>query len=263
MDWLNICRKIGADVSKLALELHGTEEAQKLVKTKEDGDTTVRIDEVAENKVIEILKKEVKNFVLVSEELGKKVFGKGGHYIAVDPIDGSENAKRGIPAFTLSIAVLENDDVGSVIFGYVYDMLHHIEYYAEKGKGAFRNNKKITPKLTKPYLMSIYFYPDREYMYKKVKRIVTNDDVKTRCFGCISLEICYVASGVTQAIVDTRKSTRPLDIAAANLIAVEAGAVVTNDKGNSIDKTKIEEKLSSFIVSCDKNTQKMILGLLD
>lgn len=263
MDWLRICRKIGDEVSKIALELYGTDEAKELVKIKKDADTTVKIDKIAENKVVEILKREVKDFFLISEELGKRQFGKGGHYIAVDPIDGSENAKRGLPLFTLSIAVLEKDNLGSVIFGYVKDLIHNNEYYAEKGKGAFRDNKKIAPRLTKPYLVSIYFYPDREYMYKKVKRVVTHDDVKTRYLGCISLETCYVAAGITQAMVDTRKRTRPLDIAAAKLIAEEAGAVITDDKGNSVDNTKIHDSLSSFIASCDKNTQKVILGLLD
>ena len=62
------------------------------------------------------------DFLLVSEELGERPFGGGGPTrVVVDPIDGSVNAKRGIPFFALSLAVASGPTMGDVTFGYVYD----------------------------------------------------------------------------------------------------------------------------------------------
>ena len=62
------------------------------------------------------------DFVLVSEELGERAFGAGGALrVVVDPIDGSVNAKRGIPFFSFSLAVADGPTMGDVFFGYVYD----------------------------------------------------------------------------------------------------------------------------------------------
>ena len=57
----------------------------------------------------------------------------------VDPIDGSLNAKRGIPFFSVSIAVAEGETMDDVLFGYVYDFGSGEEWVAERGKGALLN----------------------------------------------------------------------------------------------------------------------------
>ena len=60
--------------------------------------------------------------MLVSEELGERTFGAGGPVrVVVDPIDGSVNAKRGIPFFSLSLAVADGPTMGDVTFGFVHD----------------------------------------------------------------------------------------------------------------------------------------------
>src|SRR5258706_317093 len=59
-------------------------------------------------------------FPLVSEELGRRGDGPG-LWVVLDPIDGSINAKRGLPFFSLSIAIAEGGTMDDVVFGYVYD----------------------------------------------------------------------------------------------------------------------------------------------
>ena len=76
--------------------------------------------------------------MLVSEELGERMFGAGGALrVVVDPIDGSVNAKRGIPFFSFSLAVADGPTMDDVVFGYVYDFGTGEEWTAERGKGAF------------------------------------------------------------------------------------------------------------------------------
>ena len=63
--------------------------------------------------------------------------------VVLDPIDGSLNAKRGIPFFSLSLAVAEGATMGDVIFGYVYDFGSGEEWTAERGEGAFLNGEPL------------------------------------------------------------------------------------------------------------------------
>ena len=100
----------------------------------EGGDDTTAIDAAAEASVVARLERLGEDFVLVSEELGERAFGAGGpRRVVVDPIDGSVNAKRGIPFFALSIAVAEGPTMDDVTFGYVYDFGTGEEWTARAG----------------------------------------------------------------------------------------------------------------------------------
>ena len=93
-----------------------------MLRAGEGGDDTTAIDAAAEDAVVTRLEALEADFLLVSEELGERPFGAGGPTrVVVDPIDGSVNAKRGIPFFALSLAVASGPTMGDVTFGYVYD----------------------------------------------------------------------------------------------------------------------------------------------
>ena len=78
--------------------------------------------------------------MLVSEELGTAPSEPGGRAtVVVDPIDGSVNAKRGIPFFSFSLAVADGRRWATSSFGYVYDFGTGEEWTAERGGGAFLN----------------------------------------------------------------------------------------------------------------------------
>ena len=108
-----------------------------MLRAGEGGDDTTAIDAAAEDAVVARLEALEADFLLVSEELGERAFGSGGPTrVVVDPIDGSVNAKRGIPFFSLSLAVADGPTMGDVTFGYVYDFGAREEWVAERGRGA-------------------------------------------------------------------------------------------------------------------------------
>src|SRR5206468_5127238 len=78
---------------------------------------------------------------IVSEEVGVK--GDGRWTVVVDPIDGSMNAKRGIPFFSISIAVAEGETMDDVVFGYVHDFGSGEEWTAERGAGVRLNGEEL------------------------------------------------------------------------------------------------------------------------
>ena len=133
-----MCRLCIADIRDVLVRLPTRVEREPVLQRGEGGDDTTAIDQAAEDAVVERLAALGEDFVLVSEELGECMFGAGGATrVVVDPIDGSVNAKRGIPFFSFSLAVAEGPTMGDVTFGYVYDFGSGEEWTAERGEGAF------------------------------------------------------------------------------------------------------------------------------
>ena len=121
-DWLSLCRACVTDLERVLVALPSRVEREPVLRLGEGGDETTAVDGAAEDAVVARLEALGEDFVLVSEELGERVFGSGGRTrVVLDPIDGSVNAKRGIPYFALSLAVADGPAMGDVRFGYVYD----------------------------------------------------------------------------------------------------------------------------------------------
>src|SRR5438128_1379189 len=91
------------------------------------GDETTAIDKAAEDAILARVRDAAGS--VVSEEIGR-VGGGALPLVVVDPIDGSLNAKRGIPFFSLSIAVAEGETMDAVVFGYVFDFGSREEWTA-------------------------------------------------------------------------------------------------------------------------------------
>ncbi len=138
-DWLAICREAADDVKTVLSELPGRAEREPVVAHGEGGDDTTAIDAAAERVILKRF--EGLDVTIVSEEVGE--YGSGRWRVVVDPIDGSLNAKRGIPFFSISVAVADGDTMQDVVFGYVYDFGSGEEWTATRGGGAFLNGKQI------------------------------------------------------------------------------------------------------------------------
>ena len=132
--WLETCRACAADIERVLSGLPTRVEREPVLRVGKGGDDTTAIDEAAEQAVVARLEETGESFVLVSEELGRREIGSGGPvHVVVDPIDGSVNAKRGIPFFSFSLAVAEGPAMADVVFGYVYDFGTGEEWTAERG----------------------------------------------------------------------------------------------------------------------------------
>jgi myo-inositol-1(or 4)-monophosphatase len=224
--WLDTCRACVDDIRTVLEQLPTRAEREPVTRLGEGGDETTAIDQAAEDAVVERLAARDEDFVLVSEELGTRAFGAGGpRTVVVDPIDGSVNAKRGIPFFSFSLAVAEGAAMGDVVFGYVYDFGSGEEWTATRGAGAFLNGVRLGAQQPKETIEILSFEgTTTSTIADHVVRVVGVAG-RLRVMGSLALSLCHLAAGRVDGVVSL-KAARSVDIAAAQLLVRECGLAI-------------------------------------
>ena len=224
--WLETCRLCVADIRAVLEQLPTRAEREPVLRRGEGGDDTTAIDQAAEDAVVERLAVLDEDFVLVSEELGTRRFGSGGPWtVVVDPIDGSVNAKRGIPFFSFSLAVAEGGSMGDVTFGYVYDFGTGEEWTAERGGGAYLDGRLLGEQRPKETIEILSFEgTTAPAVADRVVHVVGVAD-RVRVMGSLALSLCHLAAGRVDGVVSL-KPARSVDIAAAQLLVRECGLAI-------------------------------------
>ena len=224
--WLDTCRLCVADIQEVLQRLPTRVEREPVIRRGEGGDDTTAIDQAAEDAVVGRLAATGQDFVLVSEELGERTFGAGGaRRVVVDPIDGSVNAKRGIPFFSFSLAVAEGPTMGDVVFGYVYDFGSGEEWTAERGKGALLGGATLGVVVPKETIEILSFEGTTTPAIAERIGDVVGLAGRLRVMGSLALSLCHLAAGRVDAVVSL-KAARSVDIAAAQLLVRECGLAI-------------------------------------
>jgi len=220
-----------------------------------DGTPTKYIDQVAEDVAMDVIKKSDVNVNVLSEEIG--LLDNGSDYTFVlDPIDGTRNAYRGIPFYSVSLAVGKSA-ISDVEYGIVKNIPTGDIFIAEKGQGAFYNkNRFAVPEVpNNEILSSITLGINYD---KKTLSLAKKD--KVRSLGSASLEMCMVAAGALDFYVVGKEYIRVIDIAASTLILREAGGIVTNILGEQLDMLFNLDERSSVVAACNMDLIKKIIS---
>ncbi|MFZ3059585.1 MAG: inositol monophosphatase family protein [Candidatus Methanoperedens sp.] len=227
-------------------------------------DITRKMDMAAEEALDKALLQRGLSARIISEELGDRIVGKHpGFMLVFDPIDGSTNATCGIPFFCTSLAYSEKTDTAAfddISMAVICDIRGNT-YCAERGKGTFLNGKPIGAKLRgampKP-VISVYSYgvPDvPKGLIELEKSIIV------RALGSIALDMCFVADGTLDGIIDTRGLVSGYDIMASALILKEAGGYLTDIEGKKISDD-VQATGLSIIGTKDKEFHDKIVKTL-
>ena len=218
-DWLAVCQEAVEDVRGVLVELPTRAEREPVVGEGEGGDETTAVDAAAESVILARLKP-IEGTTIVSEEVG--ILGNGPTRIVVDPIDGSLNAKRGIPFFSVSIAVAEGETMADVVFGYVYDFGSSEEWVAERGGGVRLNGAPLDGTRPKEQIEILSFEATLTSSIAEKAAAMVGLAYRLRVMGSLALSLCHLSAGRVDAVCSL-KAARAVDIAAAQLLVREQG----------------------------------------
>lgn len=173
---------------------------------------------------------------IIGEE-GASSESKSGVTWVIDPVDGTVNYFYGIPGWSVSIAA--KDENGTLI-GVVHSPTVNATWHASKGGGAFLNNVKIAcnepVELNRALLSSGFAYDVKNRIEQlKIVNVLLPQIRDLRRIGSAAADICHVATGMVDGYFET--GLFEWDLAAAELIAREAGAIVSTRSWHGLQLT--------------------------
>jgi len=230
LDWLAVCREMRSRVAAAVAGVPRARRADELGRGA-GGDLTVAVDQAAEDAALGVLaglESRGEGFTVVSEELGERSYGGGGRWrVVIDPVDGSLNAKRGLPVYALSVAVADGPAMADVALGYVYDLGNGEEWIARRGGGASVNGVALGGSRPLERLQLVALEATRPEHLAPAAEAMTGDAERVRVLGSLALALCHLADGRLDSVASLRpRGARAIDIAAGQLLVREAGAAV-------------------------------------
>lgn len=202
------------------------------VSRKGAADFVSRADVQAEQAIFEELSKGRPKYGFVMEERGEIEGADNSNRWLVDPLDGTTNFLHGLPHFAISIA-LERDR--QPYAGVVYNPATDELYWAEKGEGAFVNDRRLRVSTRKDPSSALFATglpfmgrPGREQALREADVVLANT-AGIRRFGAAALDLAYVAAGRFDAYWE--RGLNPWDVSAGIVLVREAGGIVTEIDG--------------------------------
>ena len=228
---LNKITEIVKEAGKIVLSAHNQENTITAKEGKKNFVT--KYDVAVQEFLFKELGKAFPDAQFIGEE-GENDFSTDGLRFIIDPIDGTTNFMQDYRCSCISVALCNNNDV---IAGVVYNPYTNEIFSAEKGKGAYLNDDRISVSErplsdglalfgTSPY------HPENTDETFALLRKVFDLSRDIRRSGSAAYDICTVACGRCEVFFE--KGLQPWDIAAGTLILKEAGGIALNYDGTEI-----------------------------
>ncbi|MDN3610879.1 inositol-1-monophosphatase [Vibrio ostreicida] len=226
---IRAARKAGNHIAKSLENTDKIESIQKGV-----NDFVTNVDKEAEAIIIDTIKASYPEHTVIGEESGMMEGKDNDVQWIIDPLDGTTNFVKGFPHLSVSIAVRIK---GKTEVACVYDPLLNELFTAQRGSGAQLNNARIRVKPIKDLqgavLATGFPFKQKQHSesYMKIMSALFIDCADFRRTGSAALDLCYLAAGRVDGFFEL--GLKPWDIAAGELIAREAGAIVTDFSGGT------------------------------
>ncbi len=213
------------------------------VSRKGPGDFVSLADHRAENILRESLEKARPDFGFVMEEGGQIAAKDGEHRWHIDPLDGTTNFLHGIPHFCVSLGL---ERMGTLIAGVIHDPAKDELFIAERGKGAFLNNRRLRVSGRLDVVDGVFgtgiptISKSNHPLYLKKLATVMARSSGIRRMGAAALDLAYVAAGRFDGYWETGLQT--WDMAAGIVLVREAGGFVSDLQGK--DQMMVSQSLA-------------------
>lgn len=201
------------------------------IKYKPGAGIVTEADTFSEQFLLKNILKKYPNSSIITEETGE-IKGKPELMWVMDPLDGTSNFAHGFPWFCVSIGLLED---GIRTAGVIYQPVSREMFFAEKGKGATLNGKKIsvsgTKKMSDALLGTGFYYAQEDTLHREMRIFEDMHRLTTtvRRPGSAALDLASVACGRFDGFWE--RGLSPWDVAAGMLIVEEAGGKVSDYSG--------------------------------
>ncbi|MBM3733569.1 MAG: inositol monophosphatase [Acidimicrobiia bacterium] len=222
-------RKAGRALTRDFGELENLQVSQK-----SQSDFVSQADHRAERVARTELARARPRYGFLMEESGATAGADTSNRWIVDPLDGTTNFLHGIPHFAVSIALERDVDL---VAGVVYNPISDELYWAEKGKGAFLNGRRLRVsgrKILAPALFAtgipFAWHRDHKLFLRQLEKVMAVA-AGVRRFGSAALDLAYVAAGRYDGFWETGLS--PWDMAAGIVLVREAGGFVSDINGGT------------------------------
>jgi myo-inositol-1(or 4)-monophosphatase len=194
-------------------------------------DLVTEFDRRSEDYLLGEVARDFPTHSVLAEETGG-INGDSEHLWVIDPLDGTVNFAHGIPIFSVAIAYVFQ---GELRLGAVYDPCRDELFLAEKGRGVWLNGRPLRARqeteLGRSLLVTGFPYDIRTTAENNLAQYAhfALQSQGVRRLGSAALDLCYVAAGRFDGYWEL--SLKPWDLCAGALIAQEAGAIVTDVRG--------------------------------
>lgn len=202
------------------------------IESKQRNDFVSEVDRQAEHAIIDILKRAYPDHQFLGEESGDSGQTDSAYRWIIDPLDGTTNFLHGLPHYSVSIAL---EYQGRIELGVIYNPSNQELYTAERGGGAFLNNRRIRVAGLRTLEGALLgtgfpFRPEQDVnAYLKTFRALHGPLAGIRRAGSAALDLAYVAAGRLDGFWEF--GLQPWDMAAGILMVREAGGVVVDFAG--------------------------------
>ncbi len=221
-------RRAGALINRAALE-GGLE-----VRAKNRNDFVTRVDQAAEQAIIDVIRRAYPDHGFLAEESGASAGARPEFQWVIDPLDGTTNYIHGFPQYCVSIAL---EQKGVLTQAVVYDPAKNELFTASRGRGAFLDDRRMRvskcAQLADALVGTGFPFKelDRIDLYLRQLRTLMGAASGVRRAGAAALDLAYVAAGRLDAFWETGLSR--WDMAAGALLIQEAGGLVSDLDGKT------------------------------
>jgi len=207
-------------LDKVEVELKGT------------NDIVTNVDKEAENIIVETIRKSYPKHTIIGEECGLLEGEDNDFQWIIDPLDGTTNFVKGIPHFSVSIALKVKGKLDQAV---IYDPIRGEVFSASRGKGAQLNGFRIrvnkSKDLSSTILATGFPFKHKQHVnaYMEMFKSLFLKTADMRRAGSAALDLAYVAAGRVDGFFEI--GLKPWDTAAGELLVIEAGGLVTDFVG--------------------------------
>jgi myo-inositol-1(or 4)-monophosphatase len=264
-DWIELFAAVAAEVRAAVAPIIGTEVGREEISTGAGGDRTVEIDRLAEEIGLAAFSRAATGgatFSVLSEEVGHRPFGANYPLVVMDPIDGSLNAKQGVPCYAVMLSLLEGPHIKDLRAGYVLNLVSGDEFTAIRGGGASHNGEPLLPlprlAADRIEVLALESSPRSLFEAERLVRRAT----KLRVLGSMAISIAHAATGGFDVFCSPIRA-RVFDMTAGLLLVKEVGGVATDMQGRPLEGLEVGFAVrTTLLASADPAAHRLALEIL-